>query len=44
MLREGTAPLVQRADYTAPAFWIDIVRVLKFVEQDKERTILRRCK
>mgnify|MGYP003704770587 CR=1 FL=1 len=25
MMREGTTPLVQRADYTAPAYWIKTV-------------------
>ena len=25
MMREGTSPLIRRADYTAPAYWIKTV-------------------
>jgi aminopeptidase N len=39
MLREGTAPLVQRADYTAPAFWIDTVDLTFDLDPAKTRVL-----
>ena len=39
MLREGTAPLIQRADYTAPAFWIDSVDLTFDLDPVKTRVL-----
>ena len=39
MLREGTSPLVQRADYTAPAFWIDSVDLTFDLDTAKTRVL-----
>ena len=39
MYREGTAPLIQRADYTAPAFWIDSVDLTFDLDPAKTRVL-----
>ena len=39
MLREGTAPLIQRADYTPPAFWIDSVDLTFDLDPVKTRVL-----
>jgi aminopeptidase N len=39
MFREGTAPLIQRADYTAPAFWIDTVDLTFDLDPAKTRVL-----
>ncbi len=39
MYREGTAPLIQRADYTAPAFWIDTVDLTFDLDPTKTRVL-----
>jgi aminopeptidase N len=39
MYREGTAPLIQRADYTAPAFWIDTVDLTFDLDPAKTRVL-----
>jgi len=39
MYRDGTAPLIQRADYTAPAFWIDNVDLTFDLEPAKTRVL-----
>ncbi len=39
MHREGTAPLIQRADYTAPAFWIDTVELTFDLDPAKTRVL-----
>ena len=39
MFREGTAPLIQRADYTAPAFWIDTVDLTFDLDPTKTRVL-----
>ena len=41
MYREGTAPLIQRADYTAPAFWIDTVDLTFDLDPAKTRVLNR---
>ena len=37
--REGSAPLVRRSDYTAPAFWIDSVDLTFDLEPNKTRVL-----
>jgi aminopeptidase N len=39
MHREGTAQLIQRADYTAPAFWIDTVDLTFDLDPTKTRVL-----
>jgi aminopeptidase N len=39
MYREGTAQLIQRADYTAPAFWIDSVDLTFDLDPTKTRVL-----
>jgi aminopeptidase N len=39
MLREGSATLTQRADYTAPAFWIDTVDLTFDLDAVKTRVL-----
>jgi len=39
MYREGTAQLIQRADYTAPAFWIDTVDLTFDLDPAKTRVL-----
>ena len=39
MHREGTAQLIQRADYTAPAFWIDTVDLTFDLDTTKTRVL-----
>jgi aminopeptidase N len=39
MYREGTAPLIQRADYTAPAYWIDSVDLTFDLDPAKTRVL-----
>ena len=39
MLREGSATLTQRADYTAPAFWIDTVDLTFDLDPVKTRVL-----
>ena len=39
MYREGTAQLIQRADYTAPAFWIDTVDLTFDLDPTKTRVL-----
>ena len=39
MYREGTAQLIQRADYTAPAFWIDTVNLTFDLDPAKTRVL-----
>ena len=40
MFREGTAQLIQRADYTAPAFWIDTVDLTFDLDPAKTRVLI----
>ena len=39
MFREGSTPVVQRADYTAPAFWIDSVDLTFDLDPAKTRVL-----
>ena len=39
MYREGTAQMIQRADYTAPAFWIDTVDLTFDLDPAKTRVL-----
>ena len=41
MMREGTSPLIRRADYTAPAYWIKTVDLSFDLEPAKTRVISR---
>ena len=43
MYREGTAPLIQRADYKAPAFWIDTVDLTFDLDPIKTRVLNKMC-